>query len=220
MEITGIVPMKGNSERVPGKNLRPIAGRPLFEWVLEALIDARRVDHVFVDTDSEKIADEVTARFPDVGIHIRPVELHGDLVPMHDIVAHLASVLPGDAFLQTHATNPLLTSTTIDKAIEAYEADEEHDSLMAVTPRQTRFFWEDGRPVNHDPAVLLRTQDLPPLMEENSNIYIASKDFILKTGRRVGPKALLFPMSAEESQDIDEEIDFYVAECLLKRRHG
>jgi len=124
MEITGIVPMKGNSERVPGKNLRPIAGRPLFEWVLEALIDARRVDHVFVDTDSEKIADEVTARFPDVGIHIRPVELHGDLVPMHDIVAHLASVLPGDAFLQTHATNPLLTSATIEKAIEAYEADE------------------------------------------------------------------------------------------------
>jgi len=221
MTLVGLLPMKGHSERVPGKNLKPCAGKPLFHWVTEALLAATGVDRVVVDTDSDLIEQNVNENFPTVEVHRRPVELQGDFVAMHDIVAHLASVLEGDEFLQTHSTNPLLRPETIDAAVAAFRADAEHDSLMSVTAWQSRFYWADGSPVNHDPEVLLRTQDLPPLYEENSNIYIASRALIHQTGRRVGPNPLLFPMDRREATDIDEPLDFTIAEqFLLMARHG
>ena len=220
MTLIALLPMKGNSERVPGKNLRDCAGKPLFHWVTEALLGAGRVDHVVVDTDSDDIEAAVCSVFPAVEVHRRPVHLHGDLVPMHDIVAHLVSVLEGDVFLQTHSTNPLLTSETIDRAVAAFEDRGDRDSLMSVTPWQTRFYRQDGTPVNHDPAVLLRTQDLDPIFEENSSLYIAPRQLVEATGRRVGPRPLLFPMDRQEATDIDEELDFLIAEHLLRRAHG
>lgn len=220
--LVGLLPMKGHSERVPGKNLRPIAGKPLFAWVTGAMLEAGGIDRVVVDTDSDEIAARVGAEFGDaVTVVRRPEHLRGDMIPMHDIVAHLCATLEGDDFLQTHSTNPLLTATTLDEAIGAYHArGDGHDSLMAVTARHTRFFWEDGRPVNHDPAVLLRTQDLPPLLEENSNIYLAPRAVIEATGRRVGTRPLLFSIDAGEALDIDEELDFTMAEHMLEARHG
>jgi N-acylneuraminate cytidylyltransferase len=220
--LVGLLPMKGNSERVPGKNLRPIAGKPLFAWVTEAMLAATGVDRVVVDTDSDEIEERVNQSFGrEVEVVRRPQHLIGDLVPMHDIVANLCATLDGDDFLQTHSTNPLLTSETIEEATAAYYSRSEgYDSLMGVTARHTRFYWEDGRPVNHDPAVLLRTQDLPPLLEENSNVYIAPRTVIEATGRRVGSSPVLFPIDAAEALDIDEELDFAMAAFLLEARRG
>jgi CMP-N-acetylneuraminic acid synthetase len=89
---------------------------------------------------------------------------------------------------------------------------------MSVTPRRSRFYFEDGSPVNHDPLVLGRTQDLPPLFEENSNLYVAARDVILASRRRIGANPVLFPIGPEEAWDIDEELDFFIAEALLARR--
>lgn len=219
MSLAALIPMKGHSERVPGKNLKPIAGKPLFHWISETLLGADAVDEVIVDTDSDEIEEAVITAFPSVVVHRRPQHLHGDLVPMHDVVAEAARSVDHDNVLQSHATNPLLRSSTVDSAIAAFLEPGAHDSLMSVTALQTRFYFMDGRPVNHDPAVLARTQDLDPIYEENSNIYIASRDLILSTGKRIGVKPLLFPMPREEAVDIDEELDFRVAEFLLER-HG
>lgn len=208
--------MKGHSERVPNKNLRMIAGVPLFHWILNSLLNTATIDEVVVDTDSDDIAKAVQDDFPEVTIHPRPEDLWGDLVPMHQIVAEFARSTSHQHILQTHATNPLLRSTTIDEAVEKYLAPGPHDSLMSVTQIQSRFFLTDGRPVNHDPAILLRTQDLAPLLEENSCIYISPTELILETGLRIGEKPLLFPMDRFESTDIDEEYDFRIAEFLLK----
>ncbi len=221
MSIIGLVPMKGHSERVPGKNLKPLAGRPLFHWVLETLGRAGAIDHTVVDTDSPDIASAVNDSFPTVEIVMRPDDLHGDYVSMHRIVAHVARhFADDDHILQTHATNPLLSSETVDDAVEAYLRDGQHDSLMSVTARQARFYRTDGSPVNHDPGDLLRTQDLSPLLEENSNVYIAPVEQIRRLERRIGDHPLLFPMSAEESLDIDEPLDFDIADFLLQRRSG
>jgi len=219
MSVAALIPMKGHSERVPGKNLKPIAGKPLFHWITETLLGADAVDEVIVDTDSDEIEQAVITAFPSVVVHRRPQHLHGDMVPMHDVVAEVARLVDHDSVLQTHATNPLLRSSTVDTAIAAFLEPGAHDSLLSVTALQTRFYFRDGRPVNHDPAVLARTQDLDPIYEENSNIYIASRDLILSTGKRIGVKPLLFPMPREEAVDIDEELDFRVAEFLLER-HG
>jgi CMP-N-acetylneuraminic acid synthetase len=217
MSVAGLIPMKGHSERVPGKNLRQIAGKPLFHWITETLLAAESVDEVIVDTDSDAIEEAVRIAFPDVTIHRRPEHLHGDMVPMHDVVTEVAKSVDHDHVLQTHATNPLLRPETVDAAIGAVFAPGPHDSLMSVTTWRTRLFFADGRPVNHDPAVLGRTQDLDPIYEENSNLYIAARDLIVSTGRRVGANPLMFPIRREEAVDIDEELDFIVAEFLLSR---
>ena len=219
MSLLGLIPMKGHSERVPRKNLRSFAGRPLFHWVTHALLGANQVDEVVIDTDSDEIEMQAMQAFPDVSVHRRPDHLHGDLVPMHDVVAEVAGWTTHDHLLQTHSTNPLLRSSTIDEAISAYLGSGEHDSLMSVTPWQSRFFFADGHPVNHDPGVLVRTQDLEPLLEENSNLYISSRSGILETGLRMGASPLLFRIDAEEATDIDDELDFRIAEFLLEQRN-
>lgn len=220
MGVVGLIPMKGHSERVPRKNLRTIAGKPLFHFVTTSLLGAANVDQVVVDTDSDEIESAVEESFPDVLIHRRPAHLHGDLVPMHDVVAFFARSTDHDTVLQTHTTNPLLRSQTIDAAIDVFGEPGDHDSLMSVTPWQSRFFFENGDPVNHDPALLARTQDLDPLLEENSNIYISSTERIIRTGLRVGSRPLLFQMEREEAVDIDEKSDWDLAEYLLKVRHA
>jgi CMP-N-acetylneuraminic acid synthetase len=218
-DVIALLPMKGHSERVPGKNLRSLAGKPLYHWVLESLLGAASITEVVIDTDSELIADDLRASFPAVGLRSRPTDLLGDDVPMHDIVARFAAEHPrGDVFVQTHSTNPLLSSATIEGAVRAFLADDAHDSLLTVTEWHTRLFDHSGSPLNHDPEVLLRTQDLPPVYEENSNLYIAPRDVIERTGRRFGANPLLFPVPRREAIDIDEEIDFIVAECLMSWR--
>jgi len=219
MNVTAVVPMKGYSARVPRKNLRMIAGRPLFEWILDQLEAAARVNHVIVDTDSDEIADRVRRVFPEIEIHERPRRLRGDFVPMHDIVAHLADRIRSGLLLQTHSTNPLLAASTIDTAIETFLGQANHDSLMGITERRSRFFWPDGRPVNHDPAQLIRTQDLPPLLEENSNIYLAPCEVISRTRRRVGTNPLLYRIDPAEAIDIDDELDFRIADFMLEDRN-
>lgn len=220
-EVVAIVPMKGHSERVPGKNLRLFAGRPLYHWIVTSLLAVEPVAAVVVDTDSPDIADDVAKTFPEVEIRERPSDLLGDEVPMHDIVARIvAERSSGDVFLQTHSTNPLLTPETITRAVDAFFGPGDHDSLMGVTELRTRLYSSDGRPLNHDPEVLLRTQDLDPVLEENSNLYLASRQVISSTGRRVGPNPLLFPIDRHEAVDIDEEIDFVIAECLARWQDG
>ena len=217
MSLVGLLPMKGHSERVPRKNLRMIAGKPLFHWITETLLRSPSIDEVIIDTDSDEIEEAVRTSFPSVSVHRRSERLQGDMVPMHDVVADVARSIDHDHVLQTHATNPLLRSRSVEAAIAAFLEPGSHDSLMSVTALHTRLYFGDGRPVNHDPTVLLRTQDLDPIYEENSNIYIAPRSLIVATGRRVGVEPILFSIPREESIDIDEDLDFRVAEFLLEQ---
>ncbi|MGC2241644.1 MAG: acylneuraminate cytidylyltransferase family protein, partial [Acidimicrobiia bacterium] len=167
-EVVALLPMKGHSERVAGKNLRPLGGRPLYHWIMDSLLAVGRISSVVVDTDSELIAEDVARSFLGVTIRERPADLRGDAIPMHDVVARFVSETPaGEVFLQTHATNPFVRPQTLTLAIETFLHDEEHDSLMSVTEWRTRLYDRVGRPLNHDPDVLLRTQDLNPVFEEN-----------------------------------------------------
>lgn len=210
--------MKGHSERVPNKNLKPFAGQPLYHAIIEVLSHSRFIRKIAVNTDSDAIAADVEKHFNNVQIIPRPEEIRGDFVSMNAIIAHDLSQLDGTHFLQTHSTNPLLTTRTLDAAIETYfQKLDQYDSLFSVTSFQSRFYREDGSPVNHDPRKLLRTQDLPPLLEENSNFYIFSRDSFKKAGnRRIGLAPLLYPVNKLEAIDIDDPEDFRLAELLYK----
>jgi CMP-N-acetylneuraminic acid synthetase len=140
---------------------------------------------------------------------------------MNQILLHDSEKIHGDFYLQTHSTNPLLTPATIRSAISAFLGQYPNkDSLFGVTELQTRLYDSRGNAINHDPRELLRTQDLPPVYEENSCLYIFTRANLQKFNHRIGKKPLLFPVPREEAWDIDEEIDFAVADFLMRKRQG
>jgi len=217
MKITALLPMKGTSERVPNKNMRDFDGAPLYHAVMKSLLASKYIDKVVINTDSGTIANDAKSNFKErVLIIERPVEIQGGDVSMNIIIDYDLQQLDGEYFLQTHSTNPLLRAETIDKAIEKYFNNlKEYDSLFGVTKVQTRFYDKHANPVNHNPEELLRTQDLEPLYEENSNFYIFSKDsFKNSNKKRIGIQPQIFEVNKLESVDIDEPEDFKLAELL------
>ncbi|HIG25559.1 MAG TPA: acylneuraminate cytidylyltransferase family protein [Acidimicrobiia bacterium] len=216
LNVVAFMPMRHSSERVPGKNYRDFNGAPLFHHMLQTLLACPQITQVVVDTDSPTVADQCAEKFPTVLVIPRPKHLLGGEVPMTEILRHDAGQLDADWYLQTHSTSPLLRTETISAGLAALEeASNTHDSLFSVTRLQTRLYDADGVPVNHDPAVLLRTQDLPPLYEENSGMYVFSRQQISE-GRRFGDRPLLFEIDPLEATDIDEETDFVLAETLQR----
>jgi len=214
--VVAVVPMKGHSERVPRKNLRPLHGRPLYHWIVRALQNARNIDEVVVETDSDEIEEDVAANFS-LRVLRRPPELLGDEVPMNDLIAFHIEAIESDVYLQTHATNPLLSPLTIDRAIsQFFSVCSDYDSLFSVTSIQTRLYREDGLPVNHNPEELLPTQQLPVLYEENSNLYIFTRaSFKNNRNRRIGKRPCMFEIDKLEAVDIDNMNDFLLAEALI-----
>lgn len=216
--IAALVPMRHDSERVKGKNYRPLGGKPLYHHIVEALFAVPRIGTVVIDTDSPLILEDAATAFPEIVLLERPEKIRGGDVPMNEVLLHDVSRVDADLYLQTHSTNPLLTPATIARAIADFLASEEHDSMFSVTPLHTRLWTEDGKAINHDPEVLLRTQDLPPVMEENSCLYLFDAETLKARGNRIGRSPMLFPITPEEAWDIDEEIDWTVVEALYERR--
>jgi CMP-N-acetylneuraminic acid synthetase len=217
--ICALVPMRHHSQRVPGKNYRTLAGKPLFHHILETLLQVPELDSVAVDTDSAPVMEGVRRFFPAVKLIERPGHLRADDVPMNDILLYDTAQIEADFFLQTHSTNPLLKAETVSQAIRSFASTyPEHDSLFSVTRLQTRLYFQDGRAINHNPRELIQTQDLPPVYEENSCLYLFTRDNLVRWRHRIGPKPLMHEIPAGEAWDIDEELDFTICDFLLKRQ--
>jgi CMP-N-acetylneuraminic acid synthetase len=159
--------------------------------------------------------------FPSVSVIERPEHLRPDEVPMNEVLLHATSQVEADFYLQTHSTNPLLKSATISRAIQSlimeYPA---YDSLFSVTRWQTRLWDQLGRAINHNPRILLQTQDLPPVYEENSCIYLFRRDTLTSRRNRLGERPMMFDINAAEAWDIDEELDFAITDFLMKSDFG
>ncbi len=219
MRLAAIVPMRHDSERVVGKNVKPFDGLPLYVRIVEALSACPEIDRIVIDTDSPTIMADAAERFPHVALLERPAHLRDGDISMNKVLLNTAAQVEAEHYLQTHSTNPLLRGETISAAIARYFAPGDHDSLFGVTRLQTRLFFADGRAINHDPAVLLRTQDLPPVYEENSNLYLFSKQVLETTGLRIGARPILFEIDSHEAWDIDTEDDFLIAEQIWRAKH-
>jgi CMP-N-acetylneuraminic acid synthetase len=183
------------------------------------LLSVPEISTVVVDTDSDPIMDGLRRDFPQVVILPRPEHLRDDAIPMNEILLYDTSRVPADYYLQTHSTNPLLRPETISKSVQTFLADyPAHDSLFSVTRLQTRLYDQHGQALNHDPDILLQTQNLPPVYEENSCIYIFTRENLERRRNRLGKRPLMFEMDADEAWDIDEELDFTITDFLLQQR--
>lgn len=219
MGVCALMPMKSHSERVPNKNLKLFCGKPLYHSMMNQLLLAQTIDRIVVDTDSPDIKNDIKKNFDDIIIIDRPTSIQGDFVSMNKIIAYDLSIVEGKDFMQTHSTNPLLKAKTIDNAVKQYLTDiKKYDSLFSVTKLQTRLYDKNLIPVMHNPRKLIRTQDLEPLFEENSNFYIFSKlSFKNAKKERIGLKPNYFEINRLEAIDIDNEEDFIIAEAIMKR---
>jgi len=218
-KIVALVPMRHHSQRVPGKNYRLMAGKPLFAHIISTLLLVPEIETILVDTDSPNILEALERDYPSVLRVIRPEHLRADTVPMNEILMHDTGQVAADFYLQTHSTNPLLSAATISTGIQRFlQKYPAYDSMFSVTRRQVRFWDQLGRPINHNPAVLIQTQDLPPVYEENSCMYLFTRTSLEKKRNRLGERPMMFEISPEEAWDVDEEIDFRMAEVMLSLR--
>jgi len=219
--LTALVPMRHHSQRVPGKNYRILAGKPLFHHILDTLSGIPEIDRIVVDTDSPDIAAGIRTTYPNVVLLERPEHLRADTIPMNEILMYDMSQVPSDFYLQTHSTNPLLRAETISAAIQKllllYPA---FDTMFSVTRIQSRLWDELTRPINHNPAILLQTQDLPPVYNENSCFYMFKQETMKAKRNRMGDRPLMFEVDRSEAWDIDEEVDFLMADLLMRHRLG
>lgn len=222
--IVALLPMKANSERVRGKNFRDFNGKPLFRWILDKLLSIEAIDQVVINTDAREIlANNSLVETGRIRVRDRKPEICGDFVSMNLVLADDVANVDADIYVMTHTTNPLLTSQSISGAIDLYQQslrDGTGDSVFTVNKFQTRFYRADGSAINHDPDNLVRTQDLEPWFEENSNLYVFSRASFAATKARIGKKPRMFEMGRTESVDIDDQESWSMAEAMSRYLAG
>jgi len=214
-KVAALVPIKDHSERVKGKNFRDFCGKPLYYHIIHTLDRVYAVDEIVIDTDSARVIAEAPGLSHKVRIIERPEELRGDFVSTNRIFEYDLSQTQADIYIQTHATSPILKAETIAKSLARFVSlDDEYDSLFGVNEYHSRFYMHDGAAVNHDPENLIRTQDLQPMYEENSSLYVFTEESFKRKGRRIGENPFMFVTPPIESIDIDDEFTFRIAELL------
>lgn len=213
-----IVPMRHNSERVPGKNYRHLAGIPLYHHVVRTLGDVPEIDLIVIDTDSDFIIDDCAEHFPHVQVLLRPEHLRDGGIAMNDVLLNTLDQVDAEIAVQTHSTNPFLKAETLSTALKLFQSqDQNFDSVFSVTRLQARLWDSETQPVNHDPSVLLRTQDLAPLFIENSCFFIFTPELLRERGNRIGVRPYMVEMAPLEAVDIDIEEDFSLAMAIAER---
>lgn len=214
-DLVAFVPMKLNNERLQGKNTREIGlGKPLFHCILDSLA-LSGIRDVYVYCSDPGIVELL----PDgVKFLQRSKNLDRSETKINEVMSGFAADVPAEAYLMTHATAPFLSAASLDRVAAAIRSGE-HDSAFTVT-RLQEFLWADGAPLNYDPVAIPRTQDLPPYYAETTGCYAYTSDLLLGQGRRVGQTPALIEVSKIEAIDINEPIDFDIAQAVYRQIHG
>jgi len=208
------IPIKANSERVPGKNLRLLNGKKLYEYICEHVKQAEVFDDVFIDTNSEEVAEYANK----MGFRVieRKPELAKNTANGNDLlVYHFEQYPEYDYYFQAFATAPYMQADTIKKCYGRLIYSEEFDSCFTATENHG-FYWLSDNPINYRPGILPRSQDMLPVIEETTGLYGISKDSLKRYRCRIGKKPYIHIVSKFEAVDINTEEDLKIAEFVGK----
>ncbi|WP_437229278.1 cytidylyltransferase domain-containing protein [Planctomicrobium sp. SH661] len=212
-----IVPLRLNSKSIPKKNIRPLGGKPMCGWILEAAANANGVGQVVVSTEAQEIMDVISTLHLPVDFVRRPEELAGDKSTTESVMLHALDACQHQTIVLVQATSPLLTSQDIDAALDLFWQGR-YDSLLSAV-RTKAFFWtDDGHPINYDPLSRPMRQDFNGCLQENGAIYITSAEALRTSGCRLSGKIGVFEMSADTSVELDEPHDWEHVSRLLAHR--
>lgn len=204
------MPIKMNNERLPGKNTKNLGGKPLLQYELDNLAKTNLVDEIDVFCSSEKIVEYLPESVTFVK---RSKELDLPTSNFTQIFEAFMNGKDADIYVYAHATAPFITVDTMKECIEAVQSGK-YDSAFCAIKLQD-YLWKDGEPLNFDASNVPRTQDLEPIYQETSGVYVFTKEVFEKYHRRIGKKPFIKEVSFKEAVDIDEADDFELAEVLV-----
>lgn len=215
MRWVAYMPLRGGSKSIPGKNIRLLAGRPLFAWALGAAVESRSFDEVWVGTDSDRIAENVRQLFEDqVQVLRRAAHTCTDEATTESAQLEFAQAVPFSVLCTIQATSPMTAPADFRQARRSFE-EAGADSLLTAT-RVKRFFWsDDARPLNYDPARRPRRQDFAGTLMENGAFYFTSRALLEQQRSRLGGKIVIHEMGGDSATEIDEPGDWNEVERLL-----
>jgi len=227
-KILGIITARGGSKSIPGKNIKPLAGKPLIAWTIEAALKSRILNRVIISTDDKEIA-EISKKWKAEVSFLRPSDLARDDSPTLPVLQHAVSWLESsegykpELIVTLQPTSPLRNAEQIDRAISLLQTSGA-DSVVSVCVVEHSPYWmkriEGGRvyPFLNDDMENLSRQELPPVYRPNGAIYVTRHEVLMKKNRILGNDTRAIVMDAESSIDIDTPLDFQLAELILKER--
>lgn len=218
MKSACFIPIKSNSERVPGKNLRNLNGRKLYQYICENAKKAEVFDAIYVDTNSEEVASYAES----IGLIVieRKPELAKDTANGNDLLVYQYQLYPNyDYYFQLFATAPYLQPASIKACFDRLTSSTTYDSCFTATENHS-FYWYAGTPVNYRPGILPRSQDMLPVMEETTGLYGISKEALEKYRCRIGKNPYIHVVDKFQAVDINTEEDLKIAEYVGKVIYG
>lgn len=210
MKVVALIPIKMNNERTPGKNTKTFDdGTPLIHCIEHTLTGSKKIDDVYVYCSREDIRDYLL-----LGVKYlqRDVKYDASNADVNDMFYAFSQEVPADVYVLAHATAPFQTIPSIESGIEAVLSGK-YDSALAVKKLQD-FIWRDGSPMNYSPESIPRTQDLEPVYMETTGLYIFTNEVITKFRRRIGNHPYLIEVDEMKATDINNPIDFEIANAL------
>ena len=209
-----LMPLRGGSKSIPGKNIGNIAGRPLFAWSLEQAIASGCFDAVHVATDSAQIRQAVEQRCPEAILFGRTAASAADTAGTELVMEEFQAQVAFDVLCLIQATSPLTRARHFREAKAQFEA-ERLDSLATVAPMRRLFWSAEGQPLNYDPANRPRRQDMAGQLTENGAFYFTRREILSRCRARLGGKIGLYEMPEASLLEVDEPVDWAAAEHLL-----
>jgi CMP-N-acetylneuraminic acid synthetase len=216
MRIAGFVPSKLNSERVPEKNIKALAGVPLVNYVLRTLNQVKSVDESIIFASEPRITEyiEKGLRYRFVR---RPEYLDTQKAKVQDFISEFLKADNADIVVLLHITSPFIKPETVEDCVSRV-ASGEYDSAFAAVALK-KFCWFKGKPLNYsleNPTP--RTQDLEPVVVEQSGLYVFKRTLFEQHQQRLSAKAYIRTIDECEAHDIDTPEDFAMAELILKNK--
>lgn len=214
MKTACFIPIKANSERVPGKNLRFLNGKKLYEYICQHVKEADVFDDVYIDTNSK----EISTYAEEMGFYVieRKPELARNSANGNDLLVFHFESYPGyDYYFQLFATAPYMQASTIQQCFNRLIGSEEYDSCFTAIENHS-FYWLSGNPINYRPGILPRSQDMLPVIEETTGLYGISAEALNRYRCRIGRKPYIHMVNKFEAVDINTEEDFKIAEYIGK----
>ncbi|MCD8000743.1 MAG: acylneuraminate cytidylyltransferase [Clostridiales bacterium] len=212
MKTAALIPIKLESKRLPGKNIKPFFdGTPLMSFIQRVCLESDRIDDTYIYCSDETVMDYI---LPGIKFLKRPEFLDGDTMNANDIIREFMKTVDADLYVNAHTTSPFAKIDTINTCIDKVESGE-YDSAFCAESIKT-FLWQEGKPVNFDPDHFPCTQDLPLLYAETSIAYVFTKETFVKYNRRVGMNPFICEVGKIEAMDIDYPEDFEICNAIYK----
>lgn len=214
MKVVAFIPIKLHSQRLPNKNILPIAGHPLCWHICNTMINSKGVDEVYVYCSDAQIKQYIPS---EIIFKQRSERLDEDNVKGFEIYKSFIDEVDADVYILAHTTSPFIKTSSVENAL-SHILIQKNDSAFSAERIQT-FAWYCGKPINYDLNNIPRTQDMEPIWVETSAFYMFKKEIFTKHGRRIGFNPYIQEVTGIEAVDIDEKKDYDFA-CRLAKAEG